>query len=424
MNVTHNPYWLARLVCLIFSAGLLLSDSSAFGVELEQLPLLSESTPEDMSEGRNPYAMNSQEEFKLENKLVEPQMIFRAQSPTFTTPGMVDPNAAAQLPYPNLQQPTVINPYGNTAPGFDPFQAQQGTIMAPGGAYGQQIDPYSGQMMNPNVSGLNGAQPYRFGWTNRWNFNYIFGADVNDKATGTNNGELKVFELDWMLDYVTQGPSGWVWTWTPEFNYRELQGPGFPDMPPNLYRFGSAFRLDSPEVGPWHFQASFTPAIATDFQSSIKSDAFQFDGLLALYYRASPQWLFAVGAMYWDRVDDIVLPYGGLIWTPNQFVEMRLIFPRPRIDIFLGAPNGHAIWLYAGGEYHVESYAMVVDSTAVRDQVQSTDWRAFAGLRKDNGWLASFVEGGYVFNREYEFKQSTPAFDVDDGFFVRAGLRY
>jgi hypothetical protein len=235
---------------------------------------------------------------------------------------------------------------------------------------------------------------------------------------------LSILEVDHIADYVTMGPNGWVWTWSPEVNYRSFTGPDSPNLSANYYRFASGIKLDSPDVNGWHWQGTFTPAIATDFEQSIDSDALQFDGQLALYYRANQQFMWALGAMYWDRVDDIVLPFGGFVWTPNQYWEFRLLFPRPRVDLFLGAVGNHAWWLYGGGEYRVEAYETEVSPPGTLDQIQSTEWRAYGGLRGDNGWLSHFVEAGYAFEREFEFKQNTTPFEADGALFVRGGIRY
>lgn len=319
----------------------------------------------------------------------------------------------------------LFNPYGGATLGNDPF--------APGYA-------------NPPVGGLNGAQPFRQGWTERLTFTWLDKSSVkaingptanNGVANGTDMGNLGVFEIDLAKSYTTFGAQGWAWTWAPEFNYVQFDGPGAPNIDSSLYAFSSKIQLNSPQSGPLSWQIGFTPRIATDFEKSLNSDAWQFDGELVAFYQSSPTWKWVLGATYWDRVDDIVLPYAGAVWTPNQYWEWRLIFPKPRVDVFLGTPWGHATWLYAGGEYNVESYQVLVDPTGTRpdgsaanvpgayeDAIQIEDIRTYLGLRFDNGWLASFIEAGVSFDREFQFDNGSQDFEASSAFMLRAGFRY
>ena len=81
-----------------------------------------------------------------------------------------------------------------------------------------------------------------------------------------------------------------------------------------------------------------------------------------VFLRASPQLMIALGAAYWKRVDDIVLPYAGVVWTPNDYWEFRLMFPKSRISYFLGNWWGAATWVYGGVEYNVEAYQIDLTS--------------------------------------------------------------
>ena len=51
------------------------------------------------------------------------------------------------------------------------------------------------------------------------------------------------------------------------------------------------------------------------------------------FYRTSPQWTWVGGVVYWDRVNDRVLPYAGAIWIPNDHTELRLLFPEALQEI-------------------------------------------------------------------------------------------
>ena len=338
----------------------------------------------------------------------------------FTTSPMIPATPTAyQGGMPGAYPSQGMNSFYTTpiAPTYDPFLSQ--APLSTASPYG----PYGGA---PTAAyGLNGAQPYRFGWTDRFSAGYIFGSSVEDK-NGVDGGDMSVFELDIIKDYVTQSAGGYIWKFSPEFNYREWNGPGAPNLPPNVFRVAGGIELTTPKHGPWTAQLGFTPQIASDFRDNLNSNAWMFDADIKLFFQQSPTTTWAIGALYWDRVDQIILPYGGLIWTPNQHWEWRLVFPNPRVDIFLGNWMYGPTWLYVGGEYHVESYQVAIDPTDYQDQIQLRDWRAFVGLRSDNGNFASFLEVGVVFGRDAEFRRNdiTAGFDTDPGLLLRGGFRF
>lgn len=275
-----------------------------------------------------------------------------------------------------------------------------------------------------SYSGINGAQPYRYGWNARYDFTYM-----PSEGTGSPDvGELSIFAFDVEKDYVKPLPSGWVFSMAPQYNLRLLDGPlGVPGpshLPGDLHRFGLGLKLSTPDVNGSTLEFGFTPAFTTDFEISPSGNGMQYDAHAVWFWRWNPQFMIALGAAYWDRVDDILLPYAGIVYTPNDYLEFRLLFPKPRVSLFLGTPNGVATWAYIQGEYHVESYEMELTPPGSRDQVQFTDWRLMGGFRFEAGWLTTFIEAGGVFNREVEFRRNGRDFDIDPGFIMRAGFRY
>ena len=143
-----------------------------------------------------------------------------------------------------------------------------------------------------------------------------------------------------------------------------------------------------------------------------------------LFFRNSPHLMWVLGAGYWDRVDDMVIPYAGLVFTPNDLWEWRLLFPEARISYFLGNIHGYNKWIYANFEYHVESYEIDRQPGNLTEQIQLEDYRILLGLRMESGPVVTFIEGGWVFGREVSFGGSTPGFDIDTGFIGRVGVRF
>jgi hypothetical protein len=287
--------------------------------------------------------------------------------------------------------------------------------------------PYAAPMQpSPNYTyGVHGAQPYRFGWTARYDFGFM----PSVGTSSPNVDDLSLFTFDLEKEYVKPLPSSWIFSIAPQFNWRSVDGPlgtaTQSNLPPNLYRIGLGLKLASPEYNGSTFEVGFDPAYASDFELGSSSESWQFDAHAVWFWRWNPNFMVALGAAYWDRLDDLIIPYAGVVYTPNDYLEFRLLFPEPRISLFLGTPNGVATWAYVYGEYHVESYAIDQNPPGARDQVQFSDWRVLGGMRFETGWLTSFVEAGIVFDREVQFDRAASTnFDVDSGFIGRAGFRY
>jgi hypothetical protein len=328
----------------------------------------------------------------------------------------LDPNAAFSG---TGQAPVVApQPYGVPQPitSGDPFLSggMPYAQPAPNSPFGQYT-----------YGGINGAQPYRYGWTARYDFTYM----PSEGTSSPDVGDLSIFGVDLEKDYVAPLADGWVFSFAPQYNLRLLDGPtdgavGPSHLPGDLHRFGLGLKLSTPEVAGSTLEFGFNPALTTDFEVSPFGNGVQYDAHAVWFWRWSPQFMVALGAAYWDRVDDIVLPYAGIVYTPNDYLEFRLLFPKPRVSVFLGTPNGVATWAYVQGEYHVESYEMEIEPPGARSQAQFTDWRVLGGMRFEAGWLTTFVEAGGVFGRKVEFRRVGENFEIDPGLVVRAGFRY
>jgi len=310
------------------------------------------------------------------------------------------------------ETPPIMAPSYNTAPPLfggssrDPF------------LYGDPVigDPGGGTIL----SGVNGPQPYRMGFTPK--FDYSFLAPASTNAPGV--GRFGTNEFNAELSHVqTVGP-GWIFTNTPQFGYRNWTGPNAPNLPSSVYRLGWDLTLATPIVGLWSMQIDFNPSLNSDFQSNLARQSLNLDGNAMLFYRASPQWMVVMGVGYWDRVDKIILPYAGVVWNPNDVWEFRLLFPKSRINYFIGNFGGAAHWLYATGEYHVESYQIDQSGVSSHQQIQIQDWRFAVGLRSEHQYYDKFVEVGYVLGRSVEFLQLTPGFNINDTLMLRAGVKF
>jgi len=346
------------------------------------------------------------------------------QNTFFSAQSYFDAPAIAQNPGSATydEDPAAGAPGGQTfAPGASPytFDPSQGQI--PGEEFGRVYDPGL-------AFGAVGPQPYRFGWTSRDDVGFMPPEGVHGVNGGRARGQFGITEVNAALRYTTGWPTGLpnvIFSWTPEFNYRSWSGPTRPDLPSNVFRFASDFELSTPGNNPVSMQLGFTPAFASDFVASPSSDAFNYDARGVVFVRTSPQLMLALGAAYWHRVDDILIPYAGVVWTPNDYWEFRLMFPKSRISYFLGNWWGGSAWAYGGVEYNVEAYQ--INSQIPRnidDKIQISDYRALFGLRSEGGGVTSFVEVGWVFARQAIFLHTVRDFDINTGFIGRLGLRF
>lgn len=378
-------------------------------------------------------------------------------------PGEVPPDAAQPPQIYSLSQPAVIVRGQSFQPGSPFYGGGAIPVTAPPGSGIPPVTPYRPAQFNPAqdpflnspggpgslppiytpqgggtapswlrngqryYSGLNGPQPYRLDRPRLLlDFEYIPGQDVSN-----GQGEFESFGFDGTLEFTQLLNPGLVFTHAPQFGLRTWQSPlltGNERLPSTVFRFGWDFEFSTPENGtPWSFVLGFNPSINTDFESGLSSRGINLDGRAAAIYRANPQLQYVAGLMYWDRVNDRILPYGGVVWTPNDRAEIRAMFPEARVSYYVGNVADDDKWLYVKAGYHVESYQIDMDvpgGGGREDQIEIADWRVMLGLRSESNYFGTFIEGGYVFDREVEFGGQTTDFTIDDGFILRAGIRY
>ncbi len=257
-------------------------------------------------------------------------------------------------------------------------------------------------------------------------------------------GQYGATELDIELEFSGLFMPGWLFSFTQIADTRWWDGPsdrgvdevpGPPvipaipgnGLPPRVHKIGWDLELATMNQGGYSAQLAFTPSLATDFDSGVDSDSWQFDGRGVIYYQY-PGMTIALGAGYWDRVKDRVIPYAGVIFKPDTMWEWQLMFPQSRISVFLGNSGGTSSWMYTKAEYHVEAYDVTLQRThlasPVRDQVEFEDYRLLLGFRSEALQYSSFIEAGWVFGRKTRFAGSTPGFSIGDGFIARAGFSF
>lgn len=341
---------------------------------------------------------------------------------------------AQRIDFPSPASPT-FSPWDPYADPLRPAVPAQPTLPGqPGGLapspYGAPVDPYApygvpAQQGYPVGNGFvtqNGQYvgPTRFfqrlSAQNAW----LYGNGQGD--FGTNDLDLSAaIALPFFFN-----PEPIVLT--PSFSFHFWNGPDVSDtgpggdLPPLVY---DAFLATSwkPRFNPW-FSADLGLAVGvwTDFQY-VDQDSLRILGRGLGVVTFNPQWQFALGVVYLDRMDVKLLPAGGVIWTPTPDARFEFLFPQPKLAHRITNYRNVEIWAYVAGEYGGGQWT-IETATGGRDLVTYNDFRLIFGVEgvNFNGLRANF-DIGYIFNREILYR-SRPNFDPDDTFMLRAGLAF
>lgn len=327
----------------------------------------------------------------------------RGQQPTYY-------EEAAQPPQ-TFSPPPMTNPFAGPPVG-DPFMGGPG-----------QPPTYQPGPAAQFAFGANGPQPYRYGVTSR-----VEVGVMPKERTDNGQGNMGIVETDVDFEYTAPTGLGWIFSATGEYGLRNYDGPGGAiGLTGSAHRFGADLEWATPvNNGGWNVQLGFNPSINTDFERHLNRDAYNWDARGIAFYRHSPSFLLALGAGYLDRVNDRVIPYAGVVLTPNDRWEWRLMFPESRVSYFLGNFGGVAQWMYLRGEYHIEAYQVELGPSAARyrDKIELEDWRLLLGVRSAGGPVTGFVEAGIVMGRKVKFGGPTGNFGISTGFIGRAGMRF
>ena len=375
------------------------------------------------------------EPFGLFESVVSRQVVIRGQTPPLQlADGMRDDEPIRPSFPPTFSQPArsaPVNPTpaapSNPTPTFsqpyeEPLPNQTPAFVMP------SPQPFS-TAPPPGVStwGANGAQPYRLGYSLWGDMGWLPGRPTNLLL---DDSDFEVFELNLGLNHtIPTWWSPWLFSLDHQFNYRSWSGPSTVDLPGGVYRLGWDLRFETPlnsQFAPFAMTLAFNPSINSDFDQHPGREAFNFDGRGILFWQPDPHFMVGVGAQFWDRVDDRVIPYAGFVWLPDDRWEFRIMWPQSRIQYYCGNYMGEDVWLYASSEYHIESYQIGTTSVAAgTDQIELEDYRVMLGMRKSNPIMSGFIEGGWVFGRKVDFRSdSINDFRFSSGFIGRIGVKF
>jgi hypothetical protein len=275
-------------------------------------------------------------------------------------------------------------------------------------------DPFTRQF----AYGSAGVQPYRLGWFSYDDFVFM------PSARASVGGNFQNLQWNTWLRYSTVTPDSLVFAWTAAFNGQFWVGPTGINFPADGDQLISDFQLSSNWGAPWNWQVGVTPQINSDFSRALNSNSLMCDVRAVAMYRPLPDWTIAVGAALWNRASDHLIPYGGLIWAPNDRWEFRLLFPRSRVSYYVGNILGFETWGYVSGEYNLEAYQLDIQGPHVSTRGELSDYRLLKGFNVARGRWNFFWEGGAVFDRHVRFRGSVGQFGINEGLMIRTGITY
>ncbi len=150
------------------------------------------------------------------------------------------------------------------------------------------------------------------------------------RASVEGRGKFAIFELDTELRNTQPLLNGNVVSFAPQFGLANVGwSPRWWEV--DAAELGLSVRTDlewsTSAAGPWSSTLGFNPSFNSDFQTHNGVQRLQLRCQAMLFYRAYSQWMYVVGVGYLDRVHNYVLPYSGVVWTPNDRTELRLMFP-------------------------------------------------------------------------------------------------
>ena len=167
------------------------------------------------------------------------------------------------------------------------------------------------------------------------------------------------------------------------------------------------------------------PGLHTDFKVT-PPDAFRLRGHAVGMVTLVPELELVLGAEYINRNRVKMLPVVGLLWQPHEDLQCRLVFPHPKVAYCFSHWGKSEFWAYVAGEYGGGTWAYKYLPSEKTDWVEYSDYRVLAGVehRDADDSSHTFLEFGYLFERNINFVSALPDFIPKDTFLVRVGHRF
>ncbi|REJ65872.1 MAG: hypothetical protein DWQ31_16375 [Planctomycetota bacterium] len=161
----------------------------------------------------------------------------------------------------------------------------------------------------------------------------------------------------------------------------------------------------------------------SDFEK-VNSESIRVLGRAIAIWSHSSTLEFQAGVIYLDRVGIKLLPAGGVVWMPggpNGDMRWDILFPNPKLAQRLTYFGTWDVWWYVAGEYGGGSWSLGRDTG--QDEVEYEDLRLLVGLEWTTvSKIKGFVEFGWAFDRQLNYRSLMGNTDLDDTFLLRGGV--
>lgn len=243
---------------------------------------------------------------------------------------------------------------------------------------------------------------------------------------GDGGTDIGSTEIDTYLTVALPFPIvEWPLLVSPGYNMILLEGPTSQgDLPPRLHATYVDFTWLPTILARYRLLLAVTPGIYSDFEAS-NSDALRITGKAIVLHDLVPDRLQLVGGViYLDRDNLKLLPAGGVIWKPTDWLLVEALFPKPKIATRWNVGQGYEDWLFVTAEFGGNTYAIIRDD-GTKDSVTYADYRLLTGFeRKLNGGAGYRFEAGYLFGRDVEYTSGQGNFSPGNTFMLRAGITF
>ncbi|MDR1269232.1 MAG: DUF6268 family outer membrane beta-barrel protein [Planctomycetaceae bacterium] len=211
----------------------------------------------------------------------------------------------------------------------------------------------------------------------------------------------------------------------PTFAYASFDWKRGTAFPKQTYEAGLEFTLMQPLSDHWGFMGKATPQWSSD--GKISSRSISCSAMLGLRWEPNRRWEVMFGVMYLGQNADLsILPFGGVVWRPNEDWRIELMVPQMKIAKILFTDirlRDH--WLYVGGGFSGGNWAIrsVNDKT---DLAMYQEFNIVAGYEISKNELYSCcLELGYVLGREMKFDRKTQStFRPDNAFMMQLKFEF
>ncbi len=215
-----------------------------------------------------------------------------------------------------------------------------------------------------------------------------------------------------------------------EYSLHFTSGPLNSDLPARLYdlyfnvhwlqQLGDGVGVD----------ANFDLGLFTDFEDSVR-EGWRYPGRALAFWNLDGEEqedtvTLLAGIEFFDTDAARVIPAGGIIIQPDEDHRLELYFPRPQIKWRVSEDEDSDCWFYVRGDF--QSTAWAIERSAGNADVASLSEKRVAigfetrSLLKDGE--TSFVELGYVFDRELRYRSGLGNIDPNSSMMFRFGSRF